>query len=724
MKNQTVLVVHGHFYQPPRENPWTDEVDDDPGAAPFSNWNERINAECYRSNAYARIHDGRNRIARMVNNFSCLSFNIGPTLGRWLDRHDKQVARRIREGNEEQRSRLSAGGAMAQVWAHPIAPLLSSRDRQTQILWGIQDFRRRFGYHPAGMWLPETAANEATLAALIDAGIAFTIVAPEQIRAVRPPNGNWQEVTADSVDTGRAYRFMHPDGSGRQLALCVFDGPLSRELAFGAAARDANTFSAAVQRSAKRSHVDGKRLLLAASDGELYGHHRKFSDLMLAYSLAVSVPSQGVQVSNLQAFLAESPPSWEARLHRGQNGEGTAWSCSHGLGRWLRDCGCRINHKKGSSQAWRTPLRQALDLLRDRSAELFESKAAECFADPWAARDDYGEVVDDGFEVRSQFLRERAKQPVLAADDSRRVLLMEMQRSLLLMYTSCAWFFDDIAGPEAGIALQQAAYAMDLWRRLGAEPPEQEFTALLGQARSNDPRLGTGADALARARRGRVTSEHVVAREAFAHLLDGKDQGWGIPGFRVQGEHLAGLRRQEKIDGEVEVTELRTGSTASLPFSACRNEDWQLTCTVGRLPIELGQLAGRWAWPLRLEALAKLAESGLDMRRARALLEGASKLGAEAAAAAAPVLVRALVDFLETLAADGRHPGDAEAELAFRLWEAAGSAQGEALRRLQDVVWEHLDRAHRHRTSPPKALQMLAERVAPLRAAKDGKANV
>ena len=501
------LVVHGHFYQPPRENPWTDEVPREPTAAPFPNWNARINAECYRANAYARIYGPKDDIASIVNNYASMSFDLGPTLARWLDRHDAQVVRRMREGDDAQRARLASGGAMAQVWGHPIAPLLNPHDLRTQILWGQFDFRRRFGRDAAGMWLPETAASDATLAALIDAGIAYTILAPEQIESVRPPDGDWQPATADTLDTGRPYRFLLPDGSGRGIALAIFDGPLSRDLAFGTATRDAASFLEAMRRSAERSKLAGKRLVLAASDGELYGHHKKFADLALAYAVTVSAPAEHIDVTNLGAFLADTPPTWEARLRPGPGGEGTAWSCAHGLGRWLRDCGCRMHDAKGSSQAWRAPLRQALDHLRDRAAAFFEDAASELFTDPWQARDAYGQVADDDPETRKNFLRGLGRPSLRRQRNqapARALLFMEMQRSLLLMYASCAWFFDDIAGPEAAIAMRRAAHAMDVWKALGGKPPARAFTAILAEARSNQAKLGNGADAFARACRDRV----------------------------------------------------------------------------------------------------------------------------------------------------------------------------------------------------------------------------
>ncbi|HEY0707879.1 MAG TPA: glycoside hydrolase, partial [Polyangia bacterium] len=287
------LVVHGHFYQPPRENPWTDHITREPSAAPFHDWNARISAECYRANAFARLYGHSENIEALVNNYAYLSFNFGPTLARWIDRLDPTTIERARQGDQAQARRIGAGGAMAQVWGHPILPLCSPRDRQTQITWGLQDFERRFGRKSTGIWLPETAADPKTLEALIEAGIKYTILAPEQIAQVRPPGGTWKPVNRDTLDTGRTYRFLHGDGSGRSLNLAIFDGPLSRELAFGVVTRDSASFLAAVKGSAERSAHTGKRLVLAASDGELYGHHKKFADLMLAHALARAANDAG-----------------------------------------------------------------------------------------------------------------------------------------------------------------------------------------------------------------------------------------------------------------------------------------------------------------------------------------------------------------------------------------------------------------------------------------------
>ncbi len=709
------LVVHGHFYQPPRENPWTDEVPREPTAAPFPNWNARIHAECYRANAYARIYGPKDDIASIVNNYAGMSFDLGPTLARWLDRHDTQVVRRMREGDSAQQARLAAGGAMAQVWGHPITPLLNPHDLRTQILWGQFDFRRHFGHAAAGMWLPETAASDTTLAALIDAGIAYTILAPEQIESVRVPDGDWQPTTAETLDTGRPYRLLHPDGSGRSIALAIFDGPLSRDLAFGTATRDAASFLEAMRRSAERSKVAGKRLVLAASDGELYGHHKKFADLALAYAVTVSAPAEHIDVTNLGAFLADSPPTWEARLRPGPGSEGTAWSCAHGLGRWLRDCGCRMHEVKGSSQAWRGPLRQALDHLRDRAAAFFEDAASDLFADPWQARDAYGQVADADPEPREKFLRGLGR-PGLRHDRSqaptRALLLMEMQRSLLLMYASCAWFFDDIAGPEAAIAMRRAAHAMDVWKALGGKPPAKLFTGILAEARSNQAKLGNGADAFARACRDRVLPAQAVARAAFSCMASSSSSQSDLPGFDVKMDCPATHAGGKTIAGQAYVTGRRTGERTTLAFTASHDGKAGFECRVGSWRLGLDDLDEEAAQALRLGAMVRMAAGAREASGCRALLAVADKLGTCTAgehSALAGLLTRALASYLEHCF-HTRKP--ANWQLAQRFADRAGAMQAsDDWRRVQEIAWEHLELLRRQRKPMPKALRALAERL-------------
>jgi hypothetical protein len=710
------LVVHGHFYQPPRENPWTDEVPREPSAAPFPNWNARIHAECYRANAYARIYESKNVIGSIVNNYASLSFDLGPTLARWIERHDNHVMRRMREGDAAQQDRLSAGGAMAQVWAHPITPLLSEHDLRTQILWGAYDFQRRFGYQAAGMWLPETAANAASLAALIDAGVKYTILAPEQVEAVRPPDGEWEEVSTETVDTGRAYYFLHPDGSGRSIAIGIFDGPLSRDLAFGHATRDAASFLEAMRRSGERSKVD-KPLVLAASDGELYGHHKKFADLALAYAVSVSAPAEAIEVTNLGAYLAKHPPTWELRLRLGPDGRGTSWSCAHGIGRWMRDCGCRMHTLKGSSQAWRGPLRKALDLLRDRSRTFFEEVTADLFADPWEARNAYGVVADEPPEARKQKLRSIGR-PGLRNDrgkqSSQALLTMEMQRSLLLMYASCAWFYDDIAGPEAAIALRRAAHAMDLWTDLGGRPPSKAFLDILSDARSNDRKLGTGADAYVRACRDRVTPQRAVARSAFSSLA-AMAPAEAQPGFEVAATCMPTQTATRALRGKATVTDRRNGLQTTLEFSASHDGKANFECQIGKDRLDLDDLDEEAAQALRLGALVRMAADCDEAAGCKALLEVADQLGTcttSEEASLAGLLARALATFLEARFGGKRAVPHTDWQLALELAARAGAMQvTDDWHRVQEIVWEHIALLRKQGKALPKALHVLAQRL-------------
>jgi alpha-amylase/alpha-mannosidase (GH57 family) len=703
------LVVHGHFYQPPRENPWTDEVGREPSATPFANWNTRINAECYRANAYARVFGEAQKLTALVNNYERMSLDLGPTLARWIARHDPQVLRRMRQGDEEQRTRLGGGGAMAHVWGHPIAPLLTPRDLKTQIQWGLFDFQARFGREAQGMWLPETAANPRTLAALIDAGLQYTILAPEQIAAVRAPSQPWLEVNKDTLDTGRLYRFMHPDGSDRSLACAIFDGPLSRDLAFGQATRDANNFLSAIEASAARSHVDGRRLVLAASDGELYGHHKKFADLALAYATRTTALSRDIEVTNLETLLAESSPTWEIRLRPGPKEEGTAWSCSHGLGRWLRDCGCRMNDIPGNRQTWRGPLRKALDFLRDEAAVFF-SEAQTLFLDPWDARDHYGAFIDEPAAIRKRRLQAfgtpQLKRGRSGAKEAA-LVHMEMQRSLQLMYASCAWFFDDIAGTEAALSLRRAGHAMDLWRTLGGTPPEDAVLDLLAQAKSNTSKLGTGADAYRRAMHARVAPKHVVACSVFERLASHPT----IAATNTIPGHLVKFRRGEKkptLRGMVTVVNHRFGSQTTLPFAATYDGFTNFKCTVGKEELGLSDLRNEFGRALRFGALVRVALKAVTMEVCEALLTLTQELepfSPDEEQAVNHLYARLVGHLLEQNELHLSVNWQTVLRLAERANLPSPTDEGQ---RVQEAVWEALDLHQRRRQRVPKALTELA----------------
>jgi len=458
----TALIIHGHFYQPPRENPWTDEIDLELSAAPFHDWNERIHAECYAPNA---------------GNYPLISFNFGPTLLSWLESHHADTYQEIIAADKESvTARGGHGNAIAQAYGHAILPLCNERDRVTQIVWGLADFRFRFGREPESLWLPETAANDDVLGLLIDHGMRYVILAPEQAKG--------------KVDTSRPHLFKHPDGSGRSLAIFFYNGPLARAIAFEKALASSRGLVDKFIAAAKAAD-----LVNVATDGETYGHHFKFGDLCLAHALEFEAKDAGFWITNYADYLDRNFPETSVEIDNGPQGEGSSWSCAHGVSRWTRDCGCHTGGEPGWNQAWRAPLRAAFNFLRDDSAIKFESLGSELLRDPWAARNDYISVMLDQENARDAFLQRHAFSGV---EESRVWQLLEMQRSALLMFTSCGWFFSDLAGIETIQVIRYAARVIDLQEQLGFEPPRMRFLEMLAEANSNRKEKGNGADVFLR----------------------------------------------------------------------------------------------------------------------------------------------------------------------------------------------------------------------------------
>ena len=481
----TALIVHGHFYQPPRENPWTSKVGVEPSAAPYHDWNERIHSECYGPNGFAHI--GNN--SPVVNNYRNISFNFGPTLLSWLDEHQQRTYLRILAADRESaESHEGHGNAIAQAYGHAILPLCNGRDRLTQIRWGLEDFRFRFGRKPESLWLPETACNNETLALLIDEGLRYVILAPEQAGRVRPNRIEpWVKLGPAEVDTTRPYRYKHMDGSGREIAVFFYHGGLARAIAFERALSSSSTLVARFVEVGRHGH-----LVTVATDGETYGHHFKFGDLCLAYALEVEAKGSGLWVTNYGQYLDHHPPQWEVELNLGPLGEGTSWSCAHGIGRWTRDCGCLTGGEAGWNQKWREPLRLALDFLRDAAAVDFENDGGALFQDPWLARNEYIKVLLDS-TLMAEFLRSQQRHTLSSEEEQRAKTLLEAQRNSLLMFTSCGWFFSDLAGIETVQIMKYASRLMELQNELGFDVPRKRFLEMLAEASSNDLTKGNGA---------------------------------------------------------------------------------------------------------------------------------------------------------------------------------------------------------------------------------------
>jgi len=466
------IVIHGHFYQPPREDPWLNQVAAEPSAAPYHDWNERIERESYRAVVAARVYAPDGRIAHIVNTLASISFNFGATLLEWLERETPGTYAAVLEADRASRARHAGhGNAIAMPYHHVIMPLASRRDKITEVRWGIADFRRRFGRGPEGMWLPETAVDPETLDVLAAEGIAFTILAPHQV----------EQAPAD----GSAGRYR--TSGGRSIALFVYDGPISHDVAFGSLLKDASAWAERLLAPGKRGHE--RRLVAVATDGETYGHHHKFGEVALAWVLRELERRRDARVENFAAFLARHRPEQEVKLVAP-----TSWSCAHGVERWRADCGCRMAPERPTQQRWRAPLREALDWLAGELHARFEQEGGALFADPWAARDAYGtDRTADG----------RARE------------LLEMERNALRMFTSCGWFFDDIAGIETIQILRYAARAIEL---AGADAPRLEAGVLerLARAQSNERAEGTGRDVYRNHVKRRVPVESAARTDAHA----------------------------------------------------------------------------------------------------------------------------------------------------------------------------------------------------------------
>ena len=482
------ICIHAHFYQPPRENPWLEAVEQQESAYPHHDWNERITAECYAPNGASRVLDETNRIREIVNNYQRISFNFGPTLLSWMEEKAPEAYQRILKSDQESQARFSGhGSAIAQGYNHMILPLANPRDQYTQVLWGVRDFERRFGRPPEGMWLPETAVNTETLEVLAACGIKFTVLAPHQAGRVRKLGGrSWKDVHGARIDPTRAYLARLP--SGKKINLFFYDGPISQAVAFERLLDNGENFVGRLM-SGFSEKRDWAQLMHIATDGETYGHHHKHGDMALAYALGRIESEQKIRLTNYGEFLEKFPPTHEVQII-----ENTSWSCSHGIERWQSDCGCNSG-RAGWSQMWRGPLREALDYLRDCTAELFESQAAPLLHDPWAARNDYIDVILDRSPEALWIFFEKHSRRQLHPEETTLVLkLLEMERHAMLMYTSCGWFFDELSGLETVQVMQYAGRVVQLAQETAGADLEAEFLARLEEVKSNIPNLGDGAN--------------------------------------------------------------------------------------------------------------------------------------------------------------------------------------------------------------------------------------
>ncbi len=546
------VCIHAHFYQPPRENPWLEEVEPEPSARPFHDWNERITVESYVPNGAARVVDGDGRIRSIRNNYGSISFNFGPTLLAWMESSAPAVHGTVLAADVESLERFGGhGSALAQPYHHMIMPLATPRDRRTQVAWGVSDFRHRFGRAPEGMWLPETAVDLDTLEALAEHGIRFTILAPHQAVRVRAPGGDWQDLEDSGLDTTVAYRQSLP--SGLEIALFFYDGAASRAVAFDKLLEDGEALASWLTGLAHESGTGGPRLAHIATDGETYGHHHGHGDMALAVALERFESEPGVRLTNYAQFLAENPPVHDVEIR-----ENTSWSCAHGVERWRSDCGCSTGGESEWNQAWRAPLRDALDALSNDLARVFEDRGGAVLSDPWRARDAYIEAILGTEAERTRFLETWCTS---RSHDERTLALrlLEMQRCSMLMLTSCGWFFNDLAGIETRQILRYAARALDLAESVGEGGLREPFLASLAEARGNGPQAPNGGEVLdADSRATRVEALDLAAAwgaRLAADVSEAAYEAWQVAGTWA----TASGPDARAAAGSVGITDMRTG---------------------------------------------------------------------------------------------------------------------------------------------------------------------
>jgi alpha-amylase/alpha-mannosidase (GH57 family) len=566
------VCIHGHFYQPPRENPWLETVEVQDSAYPYHDWNERVTAECYAPNTASRLVDGEGRILAVVNNYSRISYNVGPTLLAWMQEHAPETYERILESDKLSAARFSGhGSAMAQAYNHLIMPLANSRDKRTQVIWGIRDFQKRFGRDPEGMWLPETAVDLETLEVLAEQGIKFTLLSPRQAKSFRQKGEPWESVEGEKIDPTTAYLCALP--SGRTINLFFFDGPISREVAFGDLLQNGEAFAQRLIGAFSEGR-EWPQLVSVATDGETYGHHHPFGDMALAYCLHVIESGDQVTLTNYGEFLEHHPPTREVQCF-----DGSSWSCIHGVERWRNDCGCHSGGHPGWHQKWRKPLREALDDVRDQIIPAYTRKASNYLNDPWAARDDYISLILDRSEDNvNRFLKRHAARSLSAEEKTRVLKLLELQRQTLLMYTSCGWFFDEISGIETVQVMTYASKAMQHAEEVLGLSIEPLFISDLERAPSN--LFGNGASVYEQlALPSKVDLTRVGAHYSVSSLFNEYPESTRVFTYRVTREQYERARsgRITLATGRARIRSEFTGEEAIKNFAVLHLADHNIS---------------------------------------------------------------------------------------------------------------------------------------------------
>lgn len=579
-KQNTYLTIHGHFYQPPRENPWLEAIELQDSALPFHDWNERINKECYNPNSVSKIVDSRNRILDVVNNYAHMSYNFGPTLLSWLEQYAPLTYERIIKADIESIAEHNGhGNAIAQVYNHIIMPLANENDKQTQVKWGIRDFEYRFGRKPEGMWLAETAVDDDTLRVLVENGIKFTILSPYQALKIKEKGSKeWTDVSWGNIDPARAYRYNIKSAPGKYIDLFFYDGAISRSVAFDELLKDGNKFSKRLREGVSDCR-NFPQLINIATDGESYGHHTKFGDMALAYVLQIKAKDEGFKLTNYAEFLAKFGAETEVDIK-----QASSWSCFHGVGRWKEDCGCSTGGHPGWNQKWRKPLRDALDYLRDEFSQIFNEQGAKYFESPWELRNKYIDVMLDRSEMNVKKFQQDNFLPDLSDNDKVKAMdLLEMQRQELLMYTSCGWFFSEISGIETVQIMKYAARAMQLAAHFTDKDIENKFLDILSEAKSNLPEYGSGKEIFERfVKPSVVTAKQIASLWAVSSLYQDFEDEENVYCYTIKKHAYKKVQKGSStfVIGHIEIQSRITLSKHNMMFALMQYSGGDFHCAI------------------------------------------------------------------------------------------------------------------------------------------------
>lgn len=582
-KNKEVfLTIHGHFYQPPRENPWLEAIELQPSALPCHDWNERVNNECYAPNSVSKVVNHNNEILRLVNNYEYMSFNFGPTLLSWMEEFAPAAYERIIKADISSVEKHNGhGNAIAQVYNHIIMPLANELDKQTQVKWGIKDFECRFGRKPEGMWLAETAVDDDTLRVLEENGIKFTILSPFQAKRIKKLSDNdssWEDVSWGNIDPARSYRYNIKSAPGKFIDLFFYDGAISKSVAFDELLRDGNKFINRLTEGISHER-NYPQLVNIATDGESYGHHTKFGDMALAYIMSMKIEDSDFTVTNYAEYLDKYRSDWEVDIK-----DVSSWSCSHGIGRWCTDCGCSTGGHAGWNQSWRSPLREAMDYLRDSVTPIFEEFGSKYFTDPLATRFNYIDVIlDRSITSVKKFQKEYFIPDLSETNKVMAMKLLEMQRQAMLMYTSCGWFFCEISGIETVQIMKYAARVIQLAKEFTDKDFETNYLKILSKAQSNYKEMGNGRDIYEKyVRPSIITEKQIVCLWAVSSVYQDLSGEEDVYCYNIKKKSYKKVQKGDSqfVIGNVEIQSKVTLENHNLTFALLQYSDGDFHCTI------------------------------------------------------------------------------------------------------------------------------------------------